>query len=98
MEPRSTLHRPERLVAFAHDRVCNSCNTRYTPPTPGWAGIVFILIGLPLAGFGVFAVIARVASGNPLGIPAMAVEALLAFAGLLATVQGIRALIRPGRA
>src|SRR5262249_24744197 len=42
--------RPERLIAFKRDRVCTSCGTRYTPPTPWWAALVFIAAGLLLAG------------------------------------------------
>ena len=37
--------RPEGRVAFTDDRVCNSCGTRYTPPTPLWAAVLFIVIG-----------------------------------------------------
>jgi len=36
-------------------------------------------------------------SGNPLGLPAMACEGFLGFLGVLAIVQGIRALVRPGK-
>ena len=32
-------------ISFASDRVCKGCGTRYTPPTPLWANIVFIVIG-----------------------------------------------------
>jgi hypothetical protein len=31
---------------FVKDRVCNRCGTRYTPPTPAWAALVFILLGI----------------------------------------------------
>jgi hypothetical protein len=37
--------RPEGRVAFTDDRVCKSCGTRYTPPTPLWAAALFIVIG-----------------------------------------------------
>ena len=40
-----TCRKPERLVAFVSDRVCRACNTRYTPPTPVWAAVLFIVIG-----------------------------------------------------
>src|SRR5262245_21645232 len=66
--------RPTTWVAFASDRVCSACNTRYTPPTPVWAGVLFIVAGLLLAGFGAFSIIIRLASGNPLELPAMACE------------------------
>jgi hypothetical protein len=35
-----TLRKPRHLVAFAADRVCQGCLTRYSPPTPPWAGAV----------------------------------------------------------
>jgi hypothetical protein len=90
-----TTCRPEGFVAFVKDRVCKSCNTRYTPPTPPWAGVAFILIGLPLAGLGAISVIMRLRSVNPLEVPAMACEGFLGFIGLVAIGQGIRVLIRP---
>jgi hypothetical protein len=89
--------RPNRFIAFTHDRICKDCKTRYVPPTPVWAAFVFILAGLPLAGiFGWFA-LARMVEGNPAGLPAMAVEGLLALLGLLAIGQGLRALLNPGK-
>ena len=59
--------------------------------------MVFILAGLPLAGFGFFSIVIRLASANPMGIPAMACEGFLGFLGVLAMVQGIRSLLNPGR-
>jgi hypothetical protein len=38
--------KPETRVAFLPDRVCTACGTRYTPPTPAWAAIFFIVFGL----------------------------------------------------
>jgi hypothetical protein len=42
--------KPHSDIAFAPDRVCTECGTRYTPPTPAWARMVFVAIGL---GFGI---------------------------------------------
>jgi hypothetical protein len=92
-----TEHRPDRLVAFAKDRVCASCQTRYSPPTPVWAAVVFILIGLPLATFGAFSIFVRLTSGNLLGIPALLIEGFLGLVGAAAIVHGIRVLINPGK-
>ena len=36
---------PSSSVAFAKDRVCKQCGMRYSPPTPLWAAIIFIVIG-----------------------------------------------------
>lgn len=42
--------KPDRLVAFVYDRICQNCHIRYVPPTPLWAAIVFIVLGLALVG------------------------------------------------
>jgi hypothetical protein len=92
-----TRVRPSGWVAFTWDRACKQCNTRYTPPTPMWAGWVFILAGLPLAGLGVVSILLRIAQGNVLGLPAMVCEGFLALLGCLAIFHGIRALSNPGK-
>ena len=92
-----TRVRPEGWVSFAHDRVCNSCGTRYTPPTPIWAALIFLAAGLLLAGFGGVSVFVRAASENPLQVPAGLCEAFLGVLGVLAIIQGIRSLARPGK-
>jgi hypothetical protein len=47
--------KPERPIAFTDDRECKSCGTRYTPPTPLWAAVVFIAIGVLILLVDVFA-------------------------------------------
>lgn len=89
--------RPKSWVAFISDRVCRDCKTRYTPPTPIWAGVVFILIGLLLGGLGLLGVISRISNPNPLTLPAVAIEIGLGIVGLLAIVHGARCLTRPGK-
>jgi hypothetical protein len=44
--------KPEGRVAFTDDRKCTACGTRYTPPTPAWAAVVFILLGILLSALG----------------------------------------------
>lgn len=44
--------RPSAMVAFTDDRVCNACSTRYTPPTPFWARLIFGAFGLAATGVG----------------------------------------------
>jgi hypothetical protein len=44
--------KPATMVAFANDRVCKSCSTRYTPPTPLWARLIFGGFGLAAVGVG----------------------------------------------
>jgi hypothetical protein len=89
--------KPKKFVAFTKDRVCLECGTRYTPPTPWWGAIVFLLAGLLLSGFGLFSLITRLSTGNLLHIPAMACEGFLGFLGLLPIGQGVRALVFPGK-
>jgi hypothetical protein len=36
---------PKGRIAFANDRKCKDCGTRFTPPTPPWAGVLFICAG-----------------------------------------------------
>ena len=89
--------RPERLIAFTWDRICKACEPRYTPPTPTWAALVFILAGVPLLGYGLFSIVMRLVRGDVAGIPAMACEGFLGLLGILAIVQGLRALVKPGK-
>jgi hypothetical protein len=44
--------KPAAMVAFAQDRVCRICSTRYTPPTPIWGRLLFGVIGLAAVAFG----------------------------------------------
>lgn len=90
--------RPDRLVAFTYDRICRACGTRYTPPTPLWAALAFLLVGLVLLGFGGTSVIFAVLSGQVVGIPAMLCNGFLAILGLLAIGQGITGLFSAGKA
>ncbi len=42
----------DRLVAFTDDRECTACGARYTPSTPVWAAVVFILLGVLITAVG----------------------------------------------
>jgi len=86
---------PERWVAYGSDRVCRACGTRYTPPTPLWAGVVFVIVGLVLLGFGL---VGGVFSLLAVDVLALGYEGFLGLLGVLALAQGIRSLIRPGKA
>jgi hypothetical protein len=86
--------RSEKWIAFTSDRVCKACSTRYTPPTPVWAAVVFILAGLLLGGFGAINIFFHFMATNPLGIPAMGCEGFLGFVGVLAIIHGIRSLLK----
>lgn len=69
--------RPRDFVAFGWDRVCKGCGTRYSPPTPRWAGFAFILMGIPLMAVGGFGVVVHLAKWNVANIPALTCEGLL---------------------
>jgi hypothetical protein len=87
--------KPDKWIAFTADRVCTACQTRYTPPTPTWAGVVFILVGLALAGVGFLGVIIGLLRGLE-GVPAMICEGSVGVIGVLAMVHGVKSLINQG--
>jgi hypothetical protein len=90
-----TRRKPRRLVAFVSDRVCRACNTRYTPPTPVWAGIVFLLAGLtlPFLGFVLTGLLV-----HPFSLAGLVCEGVFAALGVATFVGGIRELVNSGGA
>ena len=90
-----TCRKPERLVAFVSDRVCRACNTRYTPPTPVWAGVLFLLAGLTLPFLGLVLTSLLV---HPFSIAGLVCEGVIAALGVAAFVGGIRELVNSERA
>ncbi len=90
--------RPQGWVAFAWDRVCIECGTIYSPPTPLWAAIVFLLAGVLLTGFGGLGVLFAILSQNPVAsLPGLICQGIFAVVGILALVHGIRSLSQPGK-
>jgi hypothetical protein len=85
--------KPETKVAFLPDRVCSACGTRYTPPTPMWAAILFIVLGL--LGTAVLLTMLFGSTAGPIR------SGLWIYFGLvpclLCVVYGFRSLIRKGR-
>jgi hypothetical protein len=49
--------KPEAAVVYTYDRICKACGTRYTPPTPRWARVVFGIIGVGALLLGLAAVV-----------------------------------------
>jgi hypothetical protein len=83
---------PETPIAFMRDRVCKACGTRYTPPTPFWAGYLFILLGLFLLGLVLYsAVTNRMAVMAP-GIAGHLFEAVIGLGAIPVMAFGLRAL------
>jgi hypothetical protein len=37
---------PDQWVASVSDRDCRACHTLNTPPTPSWAALTFVLVGI----------------------------------------------------
>ncbi len=87
----------EEIVAFTSDRLCMKCETRYTPPTPAWAGLLFIVIGLLMAPFFGFFLFGHLINFNVIAFPSTMLVAIGFIVGLFALWHGIRVLIRPGR-
>jgi hypothetical protein len=87
--------KPNRRVAFASDRVCRACNTRYTPPTPVWAAALFLLAGLtlPFLGFVLTSLLV-----HPFSIAGLICEGIIAALGVVAFIGGIRELVKSERA
>jgi hypothetical protein len=91
-----TLVKPEALVAYAYDRLCLRCRTRYAIPTPVWASVTFIVFGLALAAVCALGIVLRALRPDDLASPAIIVECLLAAMGALSVVHGFRCLRRGG--
>jgi hypothetical protein len=56
--------RPAAMVAFTSDRECRACSTRYTPPTPAWARVIFGIIGIAAVVLGAFIVYGMFVQGK----------------------------------
>lgn len=88
--------RPKGWIAFIDDRKCLECGDVYTPPTPRWAGLCFIIMGilfiLPLP----LGVVVDVLTGRPAGLSCVCYS-LLALLGGASFVHGIRSLTQAGK-
>lgn len=81
-----TARKPKEFIAFANDRVCKVCLTRYSPPIPVWGAMIFLLsaLALPILGFFLIALLF-----NPFSLLGLACEgafciiALVVFIGLI---------------
>lgn len=85
-----TLRKPERFVAFTADRVCKVCPTRYSPPTPVWGAVVFLL------STGVFWLLGFLLIGllfNPFSDLGLVCEGVFFIFAFVVFIQGIRILI-----
>src|SRR5262245_60710264 len=95
--------RPRSKVAFGSDRICLSCDTRYAPPTPFWAALLFILAGafVFLGGASMVAVatwrlVATPERDFPRALVSFAWSIPFVIGGVLSVAHGWRALRHPG--
>jgi len=89
-----------RPVAFTDDRECIACGARYTPPTPVWAAVVFIVLGVlitAVGGTGVVFYLFLVEKSFIEGIH-LGVSTSVTGIGVACTLFGIRSLRSRGAA
>jgi hypothetical protein len=85
-----TLRKPKDLVAFSADRVCKGCLTRYSPPTPVWGGVVFLLSTVVFGLLGFFIIHLLF---NPSSILGAACKGAFFVFTFVVFIRGIRILI-----
>jgi hypothetical protein len=85
-----TLRKPKEFVSFTADRVCKGCRTRYSPPTPIWGAVMFLLSTLVFGLLGFFLIGLLF---NPFSILGLACESIFCFFALVVFIGGIRILI-----
>jgi hypothetical protein len=89
--------RPRGWIAFIDDRKCLECGDCYTPPTPRWAGVCFIVIGvLFVLPFPVEALL-DLATGRPPNVGGWACSGLLGLLGVAAIIHGVRSWMEAGK-
>lgn len=88
---------PERTVAFMKDRICRECGTRYAPPTPMWAAIVFIVAGGILGAVGLVGLLGVLFGHAGGALASLVCGGVAVFAGCAAIYHGIRCLANPGK-
>jgi hypothetical protein len=84
-----TLRKPKKLAAFAADRVCKGCLTRYSPPTPLWGGIVFLM---STVAFGLFGFVFIAFLLNPFSLLGLVCEGAFCIFAFVVFIHGIRIL------
>jgi hypothetical protein len=85
-------HKPaeaDAWIASLADRVCLTCGCRYSPPTPLWAVLVLILIGL--AG-GPVSLVATLAAALELKVGAALISGVALVLSLWCMARGLRGL------
>jgi hypothetical protein len=86
--------RPRRRITFVWDRICKGCKTRYAPPTPLWAAIIFALVGCLIVAEGLWHVLRSVVNESPFIVLIFAINAVWIFLGALLLRHGVRSMFR----
>jgi hypothetical protein len=81
---------PETPIAFVDDRICSDCKIRYTPPTPKWAALVFVLLGVFLLGMVIYSATTDIISKSFSVRTARIFEAVIGFMAITVIVFGIK--------
>jgi hypothetical protein len=89
--------RPKTFMAFAFDRICNSCGTRYAPPTPLWGAVLFILTGVVVLGVVGYGLVDWLILGHETGKTVALFFGIISPLGIVAIVFGIWSLTRLGK-
>jgi hypothetical protein len=56
--------KPQSHIAFTDDRQCKNCGTRYTPPTPLWAALIFMVVGTLIILVNIFGIVIALSAGD----------------------------------
>ena len=89
-----TSRKPTEFLAFAADRVCKACLTRYSPPTPLWAGAVLLPSTVVLFVLGAFVIAFLL---GPCSVIGLACQAVFCVFVLRVFIGAIRIVIRSAR-
>jgi hypothetical protein len=83
--------KPRTWVYFAPDRLCVRCLTDYSPPTPVWAALAFLILGGALAAFFVPSLLFAAQRMDTCNFVSSAV---LGTIGVLCAARGVGYLVR----
>jgi hypothetical protein len=84
--------KPRSFVYFKVDRLCTKCPTYYSPPTPIWASVLFIVLGGGMAVIGLPLLFLGLQKASSFAV--LFYGGVLSAIGLLCAVQGIRYLLQ----
>lgn len=89
-----TKIKPNKTIYWAKDRVCTLCQTRYTPPTPIWGSMLFLILGAILAIASVVPIWGSIFPLNPCSLITIPLFSLLMAMGIIACIEGVQSMFR----